>query len=80
MPKNHPLHPVAARKLAELLDALEKDFGRTPTERKVVNALVYGATPAQTVGMLEAFGQFRRAYNDAQKGDPGAQERSIGGR
>ena len=81
MATSHPLHPVAEKRLAELVDELELEMRRTASDRKVVNALVFGATAAQTVGMLEAFAKTRREYNDAHKNEPqGADDRSIGGR
>jgi hypothetical protein len=80
MPTSHPLHPIAEKRLTELVDELERDFSRTHSDRQVLNALVYSATAAQAVGMLEAFARDRRMYNDAHQGQPGEKQRSIGGR
>ena len=79
MPINHPLHPIAAAWLVQLETELESRLGRTPTRTKIVNALVYCATPEQIVGMLETFSRDRRSYNDAYAADPdGAKERAVG--
>jgi hypothetical protein len=77
---SHPLHPVAVERLEALTAQLEAEMGQTPSDRKIVNALVYGATAAQTVGMLEAFAKARRQYNDAHQGEPGEAARKHGGR
>lgn len=80
MATSHPIHPVAAEKLTELRNELEQEFGRTDSERKIVNALAYGATAAQVVGMLEAFARVRRQYNDkheGEDGDEGAKARAV---
>lgn len=75
-----PLHPIAEEALTALASQLESEFGRTDSERKIVNALVYRATAAPTVGMLEAFAKERRAYNDAHKGQAGERQRAVGAR
>jgi hypothetical protein len=81
MATSHPLHPIAEERLAKLAAALEREFGRTDSERKIVNALVYGATAAQTAGMLEAFAKHRKEYNEAHEDEvDGAAARAIGGK
>jgi hypothetical protein len=78
MATSYPLHPVAAQRLAELKDEFEKLFGGTPSDRKIVNAAVYGMTATQLLGTLEKFGRDRREYNDQHAGDPtGQAERKI---
>jgi hypothetical protein len=78
MPTSHPLHPVAADRLSALQTELEREFSRDASERKILNAVVYGTTPAQLVGMLEAFTAARLAWNDANPQAP-AKTRAIGG-
>lgn len=80
MATSHPLHPIAEDKLTQLAGELESEYGRTDSERKIVNALVYCATAPQILGMLEAFAKARRRYNDAHTGRPGAKARAVGGR
>jgi hypothetical protein len=81
MPTSHPLHPIAEERLRHLTDELEAEFGRTDSPRKILNAVIHGATAAQTLGMLEAFARARREYNDAHGDEPeGASGRAIGGR
>lgn len=81
MATSHPLHPIAAARLTELATQLESEIGRTDSERKIVNALVYGATTAQTVGMLDAFAKLRRQYNDKHKDQAaGRAARAVGGK
>ena len=78
MATSYPLHPVAAQRLAEVKDELEAEFGSTPTDRKIVNAAVYGMTAAQLQGTLEKFARVRREYNDQHASDPtGQAERKI---
>lgn len=81
MATSHPLHPLAEKRIKALQRELEGGFGNTDSERKIVNALVYGATAAQTVGMLEAFAKARISYNASPEGQAhAAKTRSIGGR
>jgi hypothetical protein len=81
MPTSYPLHPIAAARLEALADEAERKFGKTDSERKIVNALVYGATAAQLQGMLEEFAKDRRTYNDLHADDPeGEAERQYAGK
>jgi hypothetical protein len=49
------LDPLAHEALQALKERLESEEGRDASDRQIVSALVYGATPAQTAGMLIAF-------------------------
>lgn len=49
------LHPLAERALKDLQLRLESDEGRSASQREILSALAFGATPAQTAGMLIAF-------------------------
>ncbi len=80
MATSYPLHPIAAERLQKLRDRLESEFGNTDSERKIVNAAIYGATADQLVGVLEKFARDRRSYNDRHEGQPGAEQRAVAGR
>ncbi len=64
-----PLHPIAAQKLKQLKAQLQREEGRESSERTIANALVYGATVAQTKGMLNAFVR-NRATHELATGRP----------
>lgn len=61
MPTSIPLDPLAEEALKRLKERLERDEGRSASGRQIVSALIYGATPAQTAGMLIAFTRARAA-------------------
>jgi len=55
MPTTVRLSPIADEALKRLQSRLRSEEGHDASERKIVSALVYGATPAQAAGMLIAF-------------------------
>lgn len=61
MPTSVPLDPLAEEALTRLKARLEKEEGRSASNREVVSALIYGATPAQTAGMIISFTRARAA-------------------
>lgn len=64
------LDPLAEKALKTLKTRLESEEGRKATQEEIVSALVFGATPAQTAGMLIAF---TRAVAQTQAKPRGAQ-------
>jgi hypothetical protein len=62
------LHPVAANALKELQERLEREEHVHASERRIVFALIYGATPPQTIGMLNAFTRAELEWKDARRG------------
>lgn len=56
------IHPLAEKSLRVLQTRLKAEEGHSASQREIVSALVFGATPAQTAGMLIAF---TRAAADA---------------
>lgn len=55
MPTTVRLDPLAQEALKRLQSRLESEEGRQASERQIVSALICGATPPQTAGMLIAF-------------------------
>jgi len=49
------LDPLAQSRVQAVLLALEREFGVESNQKQIVNALVYGATPGQLVGMIFEF-------------------------
>jgi len=49
------LDPLAERALKDLQGRLAREEGHKASQREILSALVYGATPSQTAGMLIAF-------------------------
>jgi hypothetical protein len=49
------LDPLAEKALKRLQTQLESEEGRSASQKEILSALVFGATPAQTSGMLIAF-------------------------
>lgn len=49
------LDPLAQKAIRELKSALEQEEGHRASQEEIVSALVFGATPSQTAGMLIAF-------------------------
>jgi hypothetical protein len=66
MPTAPVLHPIAQARLSELPGLLENDFGVEISQRTLVSALVYCATPAMIVGMQIEFVKARKAYEEGQ--------------
>ena len=60
------LHPIAQKRLSELPGLLENDFGVEISQRTLVSALVYCATPAMIVGMQIEFVKARKVWDEAQ--------------
>jgi hypothetical protein len=62
-----PLEPLAEEALKQLQSRLESEEGQDVSGRKIVSALIYGATPAQTAGMINAFNRARaRARTESE--------------
>jgi hypothetical protein len=55
MPTSVILDPLAQEALKGLKRRLKAEEGHDASERRIVGALVYGATPTQAAGMLIAF-------------------------
>lgn len=71
---NVRLHGLAHEALERLIDELDTEIGVTATRRDVVNALIYGATAAQTSGMLPVFKRAAAAADGAPEAGARAQE------
>lgn len=64
MPTTIPLDPLAEEALKRLQSTLESEEGHSASQRQIVSALIYGATTAQTAGMLIAFTRASSATKD----------------
>jgi hypothetical protein len=49
------LAPLAEEALKTLQMRLEREEGQRASQKEILSALVFGATPSQTAGMLIAF-------------------------
>lgn len=72
MPTSIPLDPLAEDALKRLQSKLESEEGHSASGRQIVSALIYGATPAQTTGMLIAFTRDRAAASRRRDDEPDA--------
>ena len=66
MPTSIPLDELSATALKRLKSRLQAEEGRYASERRIVRALIFGATPPQTLGMLNAFDRATAAQDEAE--------------
>jgi len=52
---NVRLHAITYEAIDKLMNVLDTEIGVTTNRQELVNAIVYGATAAQTSGMLPVF-------------------------
>jgi hypothetical protein len=71
------LDSLAQARVEPLRTALQRDFGVDTTQKELINALVFGATAAQAVGMLSAFTRARAARDALQQ--PAGDDTAGGG-
>lgn len=61
---NTRISPLAQEKLRELKTALKANFGLQASNEDITSALIYGATVAQSAGMLLAYNMYTAQQED----------------